>query len=61
MQQALMLVSARLARQIDGATAMEYALIAAGIAAALIVAMFAVGDDLVNLFDAVGAQMRARA
>jgi pilus assembly protein Flp/PilA len=61
MHLALSQFSTRLVRRIDGATAMEYALIAAGIAAALIVAMFAVGDDLVTLFDSVGGQLRAKA
>lgn len=34
----------------DGATAIEYSLIAAGIALAIVVIVFIVGDDLVALF-----------
>ena len=37
-----------------GATAIEYGLIAAGIAVAISVIVFAVGTDLVNLFTGIG-------
>ncbi len=35
----------------DGATAIEYALIAAGISLAVVAAVFAFGDELENLFN----------
>lgn len=35
----------------DGATAIEYALIAAGISLAIVASVFAFGDDLEGLFD----------
>ena len=35
----------------SGATAIEYGLMAAGIALAVSVAVYAVGDNIVNLFD----------
>ncbi len=37
-------------RDEDGATAIEYGLIAAGIAIAIVIIVFAVGDSLANLF-----------
>ncbi len=40
-----------------GATAIEYGLIAAGIAVAISVIVFAVGTDLVNLFSGIGAKI----
>jgi pilus assembly protein Flp/PilA len=40
-------------RDVSGATAVEYGLIGAGIALAIIVAIFAIGDDLVSLFGTV--------
>lgn len=38
-----------------GATAIEYGLIAAGIAVAISVVVFTVGSDLVSLFSGIGA------
>lgn len=38
-------------RDEDGATAIEYALIAAGISLAIVAAVFAFGDELEVLFD----------
>ena len=38
----------------DGATAIEYGLIAAGIALAIVAAVFAFGSDLSTLFNAMG-------
>ena len=40
-------------RDEDGATAIEYGLIAAGIAIAIVVVVFAVGNSLNNLFSTV--------
>ena len=40
----------RFLRDEDGATAIEYGLIAAGIAIAIVLIVFAVGDSLANLF-----------
>ena len=45
----------------DGATAIEYGLIAAGIAVAISVVVFAVGDDLVALFTNVDTQLQTAA
>lgn len=47
------------ARCEKGATAIEYGLIAAGIAVAISVVVFAVGTDLVNLFSNIGAKITA--
>jgi pilus assembly protein Flp/PilA len=52
---------ARLARNTDGATAIEYGLIAAGIAIAIIAAVFAIGDDLTNFFTGISKQMQTKA
>jgi pilus assembly protein Flp/PilA len=41
----------------SGATAIEYGLIAAGIAVAIIAAVFAVGDELNNFFLAVQTKL----
>jgi pilus assembly protein Flp/PilA len=43
----------------SGATAIEYGLIAAGIAVAIITAVNAVGDDLTALLEAVSAKLKA--
>lgn len=37
-------------RKNDGATAVEYGLIAAGIAVAISIAVFAIGDDIATMF-----------
>ncbi len=42
--------SGQFLRDEDGATAIEYGLIAAGIAIAIVLIVFAVGDSLANLF-----------
>ena len=44
----------------DGATAIEYGLIAAGIAVAIIAAVFAIGDELVNFFTAVQTKLAGK-
>ena len=41
----------------SGATAIEYGLIAAGIAVAIIAAVFAIGDELSNFFMAVQTKL----
>lgn len=43
----------------DGATAIEYGLIAAGIALAIAAAVFAFGDDLSDMFDSMANTMDA--
>ena len=50
----------RFAADESGATAIEYGLIAAGIAVAIIVAVNAVGKDLSSLFGRVSAKLRRR-
>ena len=42
------------ARDDKGATAIEYGLIAAGIAVAIIAAIFALGDTISNFFNDIG-------
>jgi pilus assembly protein Flp/PilA len=49
----------RFADDESGATAIEYGLIAAGIAVAIIVAVNAVGTDLNSLFGRVSAKLNA--
>ena len=44
----------------EGATAIEYALIAAGIAVAIIVAVFALGDELEKFFNAIQSQVASK-
>ena len=44
-------------RSENGATAIEYGLIAAGIAIAIIAAVFSVGNDLSGLFDMLGSKI----
>ncbi len=41
----------------DGATAIEYGLLLAGVAILILVTVFAVGDELNNLFSAVQTTM----
>ena len=43
-----------------GATAIEYGLIAAGIAVAIIAAVFALGSDISNFFNGLGTQLNAK-
>ena len=50
-------VFARFAKDESGATAIEYGLIAAGIAVAIIAAVFAIGDELNNFFVAVQTKL----
>lgn len=47
----------KLAEDESGATAIEYGLIAAGIAVAIIAAVFAIGDELNNFFTAVQTKL----
>lgn len=46
------------AKKEDGATAIEYGLIAAGISIAIVVIVGTVGDDLVTLFTAVSTGLQ---
>jgi pilus assembly protein Flp/PilA len=48
---------ARIRRDEEGATAIEYGLLAALISVAIIVAVIAVGDQLFNTFDAVQVEL----
>ena len=48
----------RLRDHTDGATAIEYGLLLAGVAVLILVTVFAVGDELSNLFSAVQTKMR---
>ena len=47
-------------RDEKAATALEYCLIAAGIALAIIVVVTAIGDEIVNLFEYTQGQFSAR-
>jgi pilus assembly protein Flp/PilA len=49
--------AARLVKQADGATAIEYGLIAAGIAVAIIAAVFALGTELGSTFNNVSSKL----
>lgn len=42
----------------EGATAIEYGLIAGGISLAIVAAVFAFGDDLENMFATIGGSMQ---
>ena len=53
--------AARVLKNTDGATAIEYGLIAAGIAVAIIAAVFALGDDVKNFFTGLSKQMQTKA
>ncbi len=44
-------------KESDGATAIEYGLIAAGIAVGVMVTVFTLGDDLEGMFTDVSAQI----
>lgn len=44
----------------DGATAIEYGMIAAGIGVAIMVTVFTLGDDLDGLFSDVSEQVNSR-
>ena len=52
---------ARFAKDESGATAIEYGLIAAGIAVAIIIAVNAVGTDLSDLFGRISARLQGAA
>jgi pilus assembly protein Flp/PilA len=43
----------------DGATAIEYGLIAGGISLAIVAAVFAFGSDLRNVFNTLGTAMQS--
>jgi len=45
----------------EGATAIEYGLIAGGISLAIVAAVFAFGDDLQTVFSTIGDAMSAAA
>ena len=47
-------------RDKSGATAIEYGLIAAGIAVAIIAAVFALGDDIKGFFEEVSAKLESK-
>ena len=47
-------------RDKSGATAIEYGLIAAGIAVAIIAAVFALGDDIKGFFEDVSKQLSSK-
>ncbi len=47
-------------RDKSGATAIEYGLIAAGIAVAIIAAVFALGDDIKGFFEDVSSQLESK-
>ena len=47
----------KFARNESGATAIEYGLIAAGIALTIITAVFALGEDIGNFFNGVGDEL----
>ena len=56
-------VAGRVARLLDdraGATAIEYGLIAAGIAIAIIAAVFAIGDELTTFFGGIDTQLNSK-
>ncbi|HNQ92441.1 MAG TPA: Flp family type IVb pilin [Alphaproteobacteria bacterium] len=42
-----------------GATAVEYGLVAAGIALAIAVAVFALGDTIIGMFDEITAYLQS--
>jgi pilus assembly protein Flp/PilA len=50
---------ARFVRDESGATAIEYALIAAGIGVAILTAVNALGDSISGLFDSIGDKLDA--
>jgi len=47
-------------RDEDGATAIEYGMIAAGVAVAIMLTIFTLGDDLNTLFGNVQSQVASR-
>ena len=57
MRNAVSSLCRRLLREQQGATAIEYALIAAGIAAAIIVSVNALGVSVVNMWSAISSAL----
>ncbi|OGQ98991.1 MAG: hypothetical protein A2521_06130 [Deltaproteobacteria bacterium RIFOXYD12_FULL_57_12] len=53
-------LKARLTANDEGATAIEYGLIAAGIAVAIAAIVYTVGDDLVAMFEEVSTGIQGR-
>ncbi|MBC8241623.1 MAG: Flp family type IVb pilin [Alphaproteobacteria bacterium] len=47
-------------QDVSGATAIEYGLIAAGIAVAIIAAVFALGDELTSFFTGIQTQLGSK-
>ena len=47
-------------QDISGATAIEYGLIAAGIAVAIIAAVFALGEDITGFFTSVSDELKTK-
>ncbi len=47
-------------KDVSGATAIEYGLIAAGIAVAIIAAVFALGDEVSNFFTGIQSNLAAK-
>ncbi len=52
-------IISQFAKDESGATAIEYGLIAAGIAVAIASIVFVVGTDLVNMFTGIGTKITA--
>jgi pilus assembly protein Flp/PilA len=52
--------AARMLEDRGGATAIEYGLIAAGIAIAIIAAVFAIGDELDTFFGGIETQLNSK-
>lgn len=50
----------RLAREEDGATAIEYGLIVGGISIAILATVFAIGSELDNMFTFISTLMHSR-
>ena len=47
-------------QDVSGATAIEYGLIAAGIAVAIIAAVFALGEDITGFFTSVSTELKSK-
>lgn len=59
MTRVMSVVFRRWARSEDGATAVEYGLIVAGIALAISAAVFALGDNVVGVFDEITSYLQS--
>jgi len=57
MRNAISSLGRRFLREQQGATAIEYALIAAGIAAAIIISVNALGVSVVNMWSAISSAL----